>query len=138
MNDFNQARLGTDNKYFNSGVLLIDLDAGRREIDPGELFQYAYKHRRELLLPDQDLLNALYGSKTLELDDTLWNYDARYYNTYLLRSGGLCDLDWVMTHTAVLHFCGKSKPWQPGYRHRFGVLYKHYVQLTQRAVRELA
>ena len=57
---------------------------------------------------------------------------ARNYNTYLLRSGGICDMDWVMGNTAVLHFCGKSKPWQKGYIHRFGILYKHYEQLTRK------
>ena len=51
-----------------------------------------------------------------------------------LRSGGDCDMDWVLTHTAVLHFCGKSKPWKPGYRRRFGPLYKHYMRLTELAL----
>lgn len=37
-----------------------------------------------------------------------------------------------MRNTAVLHFCGRSKPWQAGYFRRFGVLYKHYIQLTRR------
>lgn len=127
----NQVRLGTESKYFNSGVLLIDLDAARREVVPEEIFAYVERHARELVLPDQDVLNALYGERTLELDDAVWNYDARNFNTYLLRSGGECDLDWVLSHTSILHFCGKSKPWQPGYLHRFGVLYKHYIQLTR-------
>ena len=50
----------------------------------------------------------------------------------LLRSAGIRDLDWVMAHTAVLHFCGKAKPWRRGYLHRFGILYKHYMELTRR------
>lgn len=132
MNNLNQVRLGTECKYFNSGVLLIDLDAGRKEIVPEKIFAYTEEHSKELLLPDQDILNALYGHRTFELEDTFWNYDARYFNTYLLRSGGVCDLDWVLAHTAILHFCGKSKPWQPGYLRRFGILYKHYMQLTRR------
>ena len=127
----NQVRLGTESKYFNSGVLLIDLDAARREVVPGEIFAYVERHARELVLPDQDVLNALYGERTLELDDAVWNYDARNFNTYLLRSGGECGLDCVLGHTAILQFCGKSKPWQPGYLHRFGALYKHYIQLTR-------
>ena len=127
----NQVRLGTESKYFNSGVLLIDLDAARREVVPGEIFAYVERHARELVLPDQDVLNALYGERTLELDDAVWTYDARNFNTYLLRSGGECGLDWVLDHTAILHFCGKTKPWQPGYLHRFGALYKHYIQLTR-------
>ncbi len=133
MNSFNHARLGTDHDYFNSGVLLIDLAAGRREIDPEVIFRYTAAHAYELLLPDQDLLNVLYGTRTLPLDDFRWNYDARNYNSYLLRSSGVCDLDWVMEHTAILHFCGKAKPWKKGYHHRFGVLYKHYQNLTRRA-----
>lgn len=131
-NNINQVRLGTDNKYYNSGVLLINLEQARQEIRPEEIFQYSQAHARELLLPDQDILNAVFGSRTLELDDYLWNYDARNYSTYLLRSGGACNMDWVMSHTGILHFCGKSKPWQSGYIHRFGILYKHYIQLNRR------
>lgn len=128
----NQARLGTEGQYFNSGVLLEDLNEGRRQIRPQEIFRYAREHKKELLLPDQDILNALYGDKTLPLDDTVWNYDARNFSIYLFRSGGACTLDWVMQNTEVLHFCGRAKPWQAGYFRRFGVLYKHYIQLTRR------
>ena len=85
-----------------------------------------------MLLPDQDLLNVLYGEQILPLADAVWNYDARNYNTYRMASSGLCDMDWVMRHTAVLHFCGKAKPWKPGYLYRFGVLYLHYAQITRR------
>lgn len=131
-NNINQVRLGTTHKYFNSGVLLINLDQGRKEILPEKIFQYAGEHAKELLLPDQDILNAVFGSSTLELDDYLWNYDARNYSTYLLRSGGVCDMDWVMGNTGILHFCGKAKPWQAGYIHRFGILYKHYMQINRR------
>ena len=137
-NNINQVRLGTTHKYFNSGVLLINLDQGRKEILPEEIFQYAGEHAKELLLPDQDILNAVFGSRTLELDDYLWNYDARNYSTYLLRSGGVCDMDWVMGNTGILHFCGKTKPWQAGYMHRFGILYKHYMQINRRLDQSLA
>ena len=119
-NSVNRVRLNSGSDYYNSGVLLMDLAAARREIDPEEIFRYVAEHKKELLLPDQDLLNAL------------WNYDARNYNNYLLRSAGTHDLPWVMEHTAILHFCGKAKPWKPGYIYRFGVLYQHYAQITRR------
>ena len=132
-NNVNRLRLGTRHDYYNSGVLLIQLEACRSRIAPERLFCYVEEHGKEMLLPDQDLLNALYGDKILPLDDAVWNYDARNYNTYRLASGGLCNTDWVMRHTAVLHFCGRAKPWKPGYFYRFGVLYLHYAQLTRRA-----
>lgn len=130
-NNINQLRLGTNHPYFNSGVLLMDLDRGRKEISADIIFDYTRKHTKELLLPDQDVLNAMYGARILEIDDSIWNYDARNYNNYLLRTMGKCDMNWVMANTVILHFCGKSKPWQKGYIHRFGILYKHYSQLTR-------
>ena len=137
-NNINQLRLGTNHNYYNSGVLLIDLERARKEIHAEELFSYVKEHAKELLLPDQDVLNAMYGRRILEIDDSIWNYDARNYNNYLLRSAGVCDMDWVMENTAVLHFCGRAKPWQKGYIHRFGVLYKHYMALTAKAVQAAA
>jgi len=126
--------LEIEHNYFNSGVLLIDLIKGRKEIDPQAVFQYSEEHKKELLLPDQDILNRLYGSRTLELDDAIWNYDARNYSNYFLRSAGETNVDWVMQNTAILHFCGSQKPWKPLYRHRFGVLYKHYMQMAVRDI----
>lgn len=131
-NSVNKLRLGTEQDYYNSGVLLMDLDLGRQEIRPQVLFDYVAQHRKELVLPDQDVLNALYSKQILPLEDVQWNYDARNYSNYLLRSGGVCDIRWVMEHTAILHFCGKEKPWKPKYFRRFGILYQHYAQMTRR------
>ena len=126
----NRVRLGVENDYFNSGVLLMDLARCRQEIVPQELFDYAAAHMNTLILPDQDMLNALFGDRVLPLSDVRWNYDARDYHGYFVTSGGEVDMDWIMAHTAILHFCGKAKPWKRNYRYRFGALYKHYEQLT--------
>lgn len=128
----NQLRLGTQGEYYNSGVLLMNLKRGRVAIHSQEIFDYVQKHGRELLLPDQDVLNALYGERILPLEDVLWNYDARNFRSYLVQSGGICNMAWVMEHTSILHFCGKEKPWKKGYIRRFGVLYQHYMQITRR------
>ena len=131
-NNVNRIRLGTQCKYYNSGVLLIDLAQARGEIQPEEVFDYVDAHRSGLLLPDQDVLNAMYGERIFPLDDFLWNYDARNFKNYYMRSSGMADSDWVMRNTAILHFCGKAKPWKPFYRYRFGMLYRHYMQLAER------
>ena len=137
INSVNRIRLKTRHDYYNSGVLLIDLAAGRSRIDPQALFAYAAEHVSELWLPDQDLLNALFGEQILPLEDVLWNYDARDYQGYLLASGGQYDNDWVVRHTVVLHFCGRSKPWKKNYPYRFGLLYKHYEKLTDQLLARL-
>lgn len=135
-NGVNRARLGVEHDYYNSGVLLMNLRSGRKEIVPEYIFQYIEEHRKELVLPDQDLLNAVYGNRILPLDDAVWNYDARNYNNYMVRSSGKYNLKWVMEHTSILHFCGKQKPWKQPYLYRFGMLYYHYEQLAKRSWEE--
>ena len=62
---------------------------------------------------------------------------AEYYLTKpcqmdaLLERMRAADTNWVMAHTAVLHFCGSAKPWKPRYPYRFGVLYQHYRHLAE-------
>lgn len=131
-NSVNRLRLGTNSDYYNSGVLLMNLKAGRKEIVPKKIFDFSAAHKINLLLPDQDILNAMYSEKVLPLDDAIWNYDARNYNNYLMRSSGMADTDWVLSNTVIIHFCGRAKPWKPGYHYRFGILYKHYAHLTER------
>lgn len=126
--EVNKIRLSTDHRYFNSGVLLIDLKSAREKTSPKEVFEFVEKHKAELLLPDQDVLNGLYGSFVLEVEDIIWNYDARNYNTYFIRSISEADTQWIMENTVILHFCGKAKPWKSKYRYRFGVLYQHYMK----------
>lgn len=132
MNGVNRVRLGTEHDYFNSGVMLIDLIKARKLVKPEEIYACVRDHSAELLLPDQDVFNYLYGTYTLQIDDDIWNYDARYFSAYRFRSGGKCNMDWVMQNTVFLHFCGKQKPWKAQHSGRFTALYKHYMSLTFR------
>lgn len=129
----NQLRLNTftGEYYYNSGVLLMNLDLQRKEIDCEQVFAYGEKEAEKLILPDQDILNALFAERILPLEDELYNYDCRRYDTYLLRSSGETTMDWVMQNTVFLHFCGKRKPWTNNYSGRFGALYKHYMHLAE-------
>ena len=135
-NEINNVRLDTAHEYFNSGVMLIDLNAARKLVTAEDVFACVSEHEKELILPDQDVFNILYGSQTMPVDDVLWNYDVRNYSKYLIRSTGRHDLNWVMQNTAVLHFCGKNKPWHEDYKNPFGMLYLHYMNLTMRKLYE--
>lgn len=130
----NQIRLNAfeSEYYYNSGVLLMNLRRQRRRTAAAEVFDYLREHGAELLLPDQDVLNALYGEYILPLDGEIYNYDCRRFDTYLLKSGGAATMDWVMRNTVFLHFCGKRKPWRANYSGRFAALYKHYRHLAER------
>ena len=130
--DVNKIRLNTDHAYFNTGVILMDLGAVRKLVNTDDVFEYVRKHSAGLLLPDQDVFNCLCGAYAKQIDDAVWNYDARRFSTYKLNSGGRYDMDWIMQNTVFLHFCGKQKPWKSSHSSRFSSLYKHYMYLAQR------
>jgi len=116
--------------YYNSGVLLMNLKLQRELIDEHEIFDFVKKNRAKLIMPDQDVLNALYSKKIKSLDEKMYNYDARYYNYYRIKSGYEWDMDCVINNTVILHFCGKRKPWNKNYSGKFHSLYKHYEKLA--------
>lgn len=118
--------------YFNSGVLLMNLPAVRSAVSADDIFRYAQENRSLLILPDQDILNGLYGERILPVDEAVWNYDARKYREYLVASQGELNMRRVMQQTAILHFCGKNKPWEKGGHGRFVPLYRHYMSLAAR------
>ena len=65
-------------KYLNSGVMMMNLALLRKE-SPQTIIDYIQSHKATLLLPDQDVLNALYYDRTILLDPMVYNFDARYY-----------------------------------------------------------
>lgn len=118
--------------YYNSGVLLMNLELLRKEADESEIFRFVDENRAKLIMPDQDILNALYAKRIKGLDELYYNYDVRYYSYYKLSSNGLIDMDHIINHTVFLHFCGKKKPWNKKYTGVFHSLYKHYEKLANR------
>ncbi|MFC6177395.1 glycosyltransferase family 8 protein [Companilactobacillus huachuanensis] len=126
--NINKLRLGNYEAegYYNSGIMLMDLQAIREHVKADDIFAYIDKKGATLLLPDQDILNGLYGQNIMKIPDELYNYDARMNPLYFAKSNGEWDIDWVIEHTVILHFCGRDKPWRPEYKERFSGLYKHY------------
>lgn len=117
--------------YYNSGVLLMNLDAMRRTIKAEDIFSYIRHHI--LLLPDQDVLNALYSDRIKTIPDQLYNFDTRNGRIYEIISNGKWTLDWVIKNTVILHYCGRDKPWLPTKNSgRFTALYKQYFQMTSK------
>lgn len=128
----NNIRLDLDHNYFNSGIMLIDLIKAREIIKLTDITETIEKVGNYLLLPDQDVLNYLYGKYIKEIPDEKWNYDARKYVSYFAKSGAQFDLFWIMENTSIIHFCGKPKPWQQYSDTLFTALYLDYSKQKKR------
>ncbi len=104
----------------------MNLERLRSEADEKEIFKFVEENRVKLVMPGQDILNALYSKEIKTLNELYYNYDARYYTYYKLKNGGGFDMDQIINKTVFLHFCGKKKPWTKKYSGPFYSLYKHY------------
>lgn len=114
----------TESRYFNSGVLLMNLGLLRQRQNVAEALAYIEQNRSRLVLPDQDALNALYHRDTALLDPLIYNLDMRYFALLSATSLQKFDIDYVRSHTAIVHYCGKNKPWNEQYRAPQGVFYR--------------
>lgn len=123
----NQARLGVEEEvpYVNTGVLLMNLPALREKLRLSDIRDYANAKKHAFILPDQDILTALYGTKIKLVDTMRYNLSDRildFYNADPRNEER--DLDWVRENAVIIHYCGKNKPWKDSYAGELGVFYQ--------------
>lgn len=106
-------------KYFNSGVLKVNLRKWRQE-DLGEkIMQYLTENKEEVLWHDQDGLNAVLWNDWKELPAE-WNVmTALFYETDYSRINTTeKEARMWMEHPKILHYTNsKEKPWKETCRH---------------------
>lgn len=102
--------------YFNSGVVLMNLDLMRRDDSARALSEYAVAHAGELAWPDQDALNVVLGKRRVDLHPR-WNC----MNSVLLFPWaadvlGAERVEQARARPAIRHFEGPTinKPWHYG------------------------
>jgi lipopolysaccharide biosynthesis glycosyltransferase len=87
-------------RYLNSGVLLIDLDAYRRDRFEKKALRLIRDNTVALRYADQTIFNALLGGKWLELSPA-FNMVSTVWQTFVRD----------FTPPVVVHFAGSVKPW---------------------------
>ena len=112
-----QQRLGLERpEYFNSGVLLVDMNRWRRLAIGEKALRFAERTGDRLILHDQDALNGALQGDWIPLAPT-WN-------------------SWVIhpelhpDSRAVFHFMGAPKPWHADYSGRFADKFFAYLDRT--------
>lgn len=128
MRKFNGVRLDMEvnSPYINSGVMLMNLELLRCEQNFEDVFSFIEKKKNTLILPDQDIISSLYGSRIYALDSFRYNMTERMY---LLHSPFEKTLtaEWVRTHSKIIHYCGRNKPWKENYIGQLGFFYDEAV-----------
>ena len=121
----NELRLDMDetSPYINSGVMLMNLRQLRQEQDYAQVFDYIEAHKNRLILPDQDIISGLYGGRIIPLDAWRYNMTERLF-AFHRQAGDRMDLDFVRENCAVIHYCGRNKPWKSNYIGKLDCFYK--------------
>ena len=107
--------------------MLMNIEALRREQDFDTVFEYIRKRRRMLFWPDQDIISAIYSNMILDIDPYIYNMSEKLLFLRLGDYGvkGGVDLEWVRQNSAIIHYCGRNKPWKENY---FGLLGEFYFK----------
>ncbi len=110
-------------KYFNAGVMLINLDYWRENAISTELFEFGKKHKDIILWQDQDIINCVLDGKIKELDEK-WNFQFFLYDKVKVKS---------LSDTSILHLSGRFKPWLMPFEHPVYDCYYYYLTYTKYA-----
>ena len=109
--------------YFNSGMLIMDLAAWRRENLADEVWAAMVAARGAYMFPDQDALNAVFAGRWRRLPDR-WNMQ-RPVTKSTARQLGMSSRHYISLalSPAMVHFTGSPKPWHGKQRHPFNWAY---------------
>ena len=127
LHKFNEIRLDLkeDEPYINTGVLLINLEELRKRDVEKEVIEYIEKNKKKLMLPDQDIISSIYGSKIKLIDGLKYNLGDRALKAYNLSNpSNSINLKWICKNTVIIHYYGRNKPWRKDYSGKLGCFYK--------------
>lgn len=93
--------LSLEYKYFNSGVLLLNLKKLRKETKAEEIYRIMLQLQNKVEYPDQDILNVLY-SENVKYNDNKYNYQ-------VLKNDIINHIE--LENACILHYVGYKKPW---------------------------
>ena len=106
--------------------MLMNLARLRETQDEAQVLDYIRRHQKALLLPDQDIISALYAGQIRLIDARIYNMTERLL--VFGNANGEVTPHWVAENSAVIHYCGRNKPWKPHYTGKLGIFYEQAEQ----------
>lgn len=126
-------RLDYDMKleYFNSGVLLINLDYWRENDISLKVLKYINKNPEKLLYHDQDALNYVLKENKVNLPLKYNVQDGFYWRDPFIAKSHWEEMYAAAADPVILHYTGRLKPWYKECDHPKKNLYLQYMTLSQ-------
>lgn len=113
-------------KYFNAGMLVIDLEQWKRRKYTEKLIEYINSNMELLKYWDQDALNAVLQNDWVQIHPK-WNILTSYYEMNLVGS----EYDEAFKNPGIIHYTTFKKPWKILCDHPLKDLYNKYLRKTE-------
>jgi lipopolysaccharide biosynthesis glycosyltransferase len=120
-----------DMKFFNSGVLVINLDKWRTDNIAAKSIEYVEKYKQYVRLHDQEALNVVLSDKWGEIDPR-WNQQVHTFYHASWKESPLTEEAYnnVINDPYIIHYSSAGKPWKLGCKHPYKHLFFKYLDMT--------
>jgi lipopolysaccharide biosynthesis glycosyltransferase len=129
--NYRELGIPPNSKYFNSGVLLFNLQWWRSHQIAAQVMDYIAHYREAIRLHDQDALNAVLAGQWGELDPR-WNQTPDIYQFATWKESPFSEemFQILIRDPYLIHFATAGKPWNSRAIHPANDLYFQYVDKT--------
>ena len=130
--NYHELGLAPNTPYFNSGVMVINLDKWRRLEVARLAFEYIDTNRDIMRLNDQEALNSILHDNWLEIDPK-WNQHPRVFtfnawansaHKHRYRNG----IEQLVLDPYIIHYAARPKPWHHESLHPYQYVWIHYLK----------
>lgn len=130
-NGYDKIDVPKDAHYFNSGVLVINLDKWRKEQITRKALEYIKSYPEKLIAHDQSILNYLLYDKWFQINYK-WNLRTQLFSLDYKTAGfdNNESFEKVKEDPSIVHFTTASKPWHYLNNHPFQKEYFYYLNKT--------
>ncbi|OKH55975.1 glycosyl transferase [Calothrix sp. HK-06] len=131
LQNYQKLRIAPNCKYFNSGVLVINIEKWRRDNLSQKIIDYINNNQQYIRWHDQDAMNAVIAGRWGELDPR-WNSQAVIHSYSSWKETSLTEEMYhnVINNSYIVHFSSSAKPWKLGCKHPNRMLFFQYIDLT--------
>lgn len=131
-NGHNALGLNSTSRYFNTGVMLLNIKRWREDNLMARIIEYAEKNGDNLLFADQCAINAVVDGNWLPLPPKFNQQSAFFDRKFLaeFRRFKEEELREAQIRPLIIHFTGSCKPWHILNAHPFKRLYWQHLRRT--------
>jgi lipopolysaccharide biosynthesis glycosyltransferase len=120
-------------EYLNGGVLVLDLDNPDFRTLALQARSLVVMHGRALKQRDQDAMNIAFAERKYQLDSR-YNYMTQFYVSDRCLEGDLVRRKYDAADASLIHFSGKTKPWDTEEEEFYNGMYRRLVADAERRV----